>query len=234
MRCQITLKPVMKAGAVERMEISYLLEGHEPKCGQQVCRAQVNTVSIPGCVPQNMKVTDALGEVALEVSEAKPYPYHFMDYAAARDTQGAMQITYTVTPRPLGPEDKCGPYFDLKAEQGGANGAGMHFLVTVEGCEGDISLCWDTSAMEEGCCGVCSLGEGDVRYAGTLEKLTLCYYAFGHVKSLTDGDFGFYWLSEPNFDVQSLADYSRKLFGKLSSFFKDDTTNYRIFMRKDP
>ena len=234
MRCQITLKPYMTGETVERMDVTYQLQGYTPKAGEEVCRAQINTVSIPGCMPENMQAEDAMGALEMTVSESKPYPYHYVHYTASRDVRGDVTIRYSVTPRPLGPEDRCGPYFDLKAEQGGANTAGLSVLVSVEGCEGEISLKWDLSGMPEGCCGVCSLGEGDVRYQGPLGELRSSYFAFGRVQSLTEGDFGFYWLAEPSFDVKAIADYARKLFGMLSKFFRDDRTNYRIFMRKDP
>lgn len=78
------------------------------------------------------------------------------------------------------------------------------------------------------------LGEGDCVFEGSLEKLRQGYFAFGDVKKITDGDFGYYWLSAPTFDVQELADYTKKLFGKMQVFFHDDQHDYRIFMRKDP
>ena len=88
--------------------------------------------------------------------------------------------------------------------------------------------------MPAGSQGVCTWGEGDCALEGTLEKLRQCYFAFGDVKKITEGDFGYYWLSEPTFDVQELADYTKKLFGKMQVFFHDDQHAYRIFMRKDP
>ncbi len=234
MRCQITLKPHMPSGKVESLDVTYVLDGCQHKCGEEICRAQLEAVSIPGCPPVTMQITDAQGEVPLEISHSEPYPYKLRHYTAQRDTEGTLTIAYTVVPRPLGSQDKCGPYFDMRAEEGGANTAGLSILVAMEGCKGDISLHWDTSDMPEGSCGVCSMGEGDVQYEGSLEQLRQSYFAFGRVQSLTNGDFGFYWLAKPAFDVKAIADYAQKLFGKLSKFFRDDKTNYRIFMRKDP
>lgn len=234
MRCQITLKPHMPAGMVESLDITYRLEECVRKAGEELCRIQLETVSIPGCPPENVMIADDAGEIAIDVTETQPYPYKLRHYAVQRDTQGTLTIAYTVKPRPLGEKDKCGPYFDLRAEQGGANTAGLSILMAVEGCKGEISLKWDLSDMPEGSMGVCSLGEGDVTYEGRLEKLSQSYYAFGQVQKITEGDFGFYWLAEPSFDVKAIADYARSLFGMMSKFFRDDQTLYRIFMRKDP
>ena len=234
MRCQITLKPHMPAGQVESMEVLLQLEGLSRKAGEELFKAQVNTVSIPGCMPENVCVTDEAGDVAFTTSESKPYPYHFVHYAVSRDLTGKVCLSYTVKPRPFAEGDRCGPYFDLKAENGGASSAGLSFLPDIDGCEGDISLHWDLADCPEGSTSVCTFGEGDVSYEGGLEKLRQSYYIFGQVKSLTEGDFGFYWLTEPTFDVKAIADYARSLFGMMSKFFRDDQTVYRIIMRKDP
>lgn len=231
MRCQITLTPMMSGNTVSSMEVAYLLEGLQVKAGEELCQAQLKAVSIPGCPPENVEARDDNGVLRLTVTQSDPYPYELQHYAVERDTVGAVHIGYTVYPRPLLPEDKCGPYFDLRAEEGGASSAGMSFLVDVKGCKGDISLKW---VLPEGCSGVCTLGEGDVQYEGALQTLRQSYFAFGHVKRLNEGDFGFYWLTEPTFDVEAIAAYTKSLFGKMRVFFRDDQTLYRIFMRKDP
>lgn len=234
MRCSITLKPHMPKGQVESMDVALLLEGWTCARGEEIFRAQVETVSIPGCVPQNVIIADAKGKVPFNVTESKPYPYRFLHYAAERDLSGAVRIAYRVEPRPFREGDRCGPYFDLKAEEGGASSAGLSFLPEMERCEGEISLQWDMSDCPEGSVGVCTFGEGAVTYTGSLDKLRQSYYIFGLVKSLTEVDFGFYWLTEPTFDVQALADYTRSLFGMMSRFFRDEEKTYRVVMRKDP
>ena len=234
MRCVITLKPHMPAGQVESMDVALTLEGLTRAAGGELFRAQVETVTIPGCVPENVRITDDAGDVAFTVTESAPYPYKFMHYAVERDVAGTVCIAYTVKPRPFCEGDRCGPYFDLKAEEGGASSAGLSFLPEIAGLEGDISLHWDLSDCPEGATGICTFGEGDLSYHGTLDKLQQSYFIFGMVSSITDGDFGFHWLTKPSFDVEAIASYARDLFGRMSQFFRDDGKTYRIFMRKDP
>lgn len=233
-RLQITLAPSENEGVLQFMDVTYAFDALCIKTGEELFRMQTCTVSIPGCAPDCVTAADENGEIPLAVTESQPYPYEFQHYAAQRDTQGALTLRYRVYPRPLTSKDTCGPYFDLRAEEGGANSAGLSFLAEVENYEGEIALRWDLSAMADGSSGVCSLGEGDVDYTGALEQLRQCYFAFGRVHRLTDGEFGFYWLSKPSFDVTAIADYAKRLFAKMQAFFEDDQPNYRIFVRKDP
>ena len=234
MRCAITLTPHMPQGEMTALDVALTLEGFSRKAGEELFRAQLETVSIPGCMPLNLSITDDQGDVPFITSESKPYPYHFLHHAVSRDTAGTVRIAYTVEPRPLRDGDRCGPYFDLKAEEGGASSAGISFLPDMDGCEGDISLHWDLTDCPEGSTGVSTFGEGDISYTGSLEKLRQSYYIFGQVQSIGEEDFGFYWLATPTFDVAAIAAYARDLFIKMSKFFRDNEKTYRIFMRKDP
>lgn len=233
MRCTITLKPVWANNAVSRMDVCYALDGLSLATGEELCRMQLSTVSIPGCVPEELSVTDGAGPVEIAVRDTSPYPYQLRHYEVQREISGAVTLAYTVQPRILRPEDICGPYFDLRTEEGGANSAGISFLADVQGFKGEAALRWDLTAMPENSLGVCSLGEGDV-VAESLNTLRHSYYAFGLVKKLTEGDFGFYWLSEPSFDMVAIADYTRALFAVMQPFFGDTDPLYRIFVRKDP
>lgn len=56
----------------------------------------------------------------------------------------------------------------------------------------------------------------------------------GQLNAIEEGDFGFYWMSQPPFDVKEVAEYTKKLFGQMQKFFKDTEKVYRIFVRKDP
>ena len=234
MRCDITLKPHMPASQVESMDVTLVLTELLRTAGEELFRAQVETVTIPGCVPENVCISDDTGNVPFAQTDSTPYPYHFLHYAVQRDITGTVRIAYTVKPRPFCEGDRCGPYFDLKAEEGGASSAGLSFLPDISGLEGDISLHWDLSDCPEGASGICTFGEGDLNYQGTLDKLQQSYFIFGMVSSITDGDFGFHWLTKPSFDVEAIAAYARDLFGRMSQFFRDDGKTYRIFMRKDP
>lgn len=232
--CEVTLKPYPAGREIDRLEIRYVMDGIQAAKGDTICSFQLETVSIPGCRPEAVTIRDENGDVLYTEEENKPYPYHWLHLKAERATEGQVNITYMVRPRVLDEKASCGPYFDLRNEDGGANGAGIHFLAEVEDLQGTISLRWDMSEMPVGSLGVCTWGEGDISFEGKFEKLRQCYFAFGDVKKIAESDFGYYWLAEPTFDVKELADYTKKLFGKMQQFFHDDQNAYRIFMRKDP
>ncbi len=234
MRCAITLTPHIPAGEMVALDVALCLEDFARKEGEELFRAQLETVSIPGCMPENVRIADDMGDVPFTTSDSKPYPYHFLHHTVSRDTAGTVRLSYTVKPRPFCEGDRCGPYFDLKAEEGGASSAGLSFLPDIDGCEGDISLHWDLTDCPADSTGVCTFGEGDLSYTGHLEKLRSSYFIFGQVHSIGEGEFGFHWLTKPTFDVQAIADYARDLFGRMSRFFRDDEKTYRIIMRKDP
>ena len=230
----VTLKPVMTGRCFHRMGIDISLAGLSKKAGDELCRMALSTVTIPGCDPQDFTVSDESGCLSVKASFLSAYPYEYKLYSADRDIVGTVSVSYTVFPRPYAETDSCGPYFDLKAEDGGANTAGLSILPVFEGFEGKISLAWDFSEAPAGVSGVNTFGENNISFEGIFEKLRQSYYSFGFLNSITEGDFGFYWLAEPDFDVQAIADYTKKLYGVMSSFFHDTESVYRIFFRKDP
>ena len=87
--------------------------------------------------------------------------------------------------------------------------------------------------MPEGARAVCAWGEGDADREGSLDCLRQIYYAFGPLRSVTEGDFGMYWQDEPPFDAAALAEYVKKLYGIMRRFFRDDQAVYRVFMSHD-
>lgn len=229
---KICLKPYWKDNTVEQMDVKMELTGLTYKQGDRLCGMQLETVTIPGCEAENLQISDESGTIPVQESEEQPYPYKWRRWNVQRDTNGTIQISYTVTPRVLKSTDICGPYFDFRAEEGGANSAGISILMNVENA-GACELSWDLSAMPEGNRGICTFGENEVK-TDTLEQLRECYFAVGQLNAIEEGDFGFYWMSQPPFDVKEVAEYTKKLFGHMQKFFKDTEKVYRIFVRKDP
>ena len=87
--------------------------------------------------------------------------------------------------------------------------------------------------MPNGGRGICTFGEHTITDV-TLEKLRQSYFAMGQLHAIEEGDFGFYWMSQPPFDMEEVAEYTKKLFVHMQKFFKDTEKVYRIFVRKDP
>lgn len=233
-QCRMTLKPYGEGRLVSRMDVTLQFDALERAAGSELCRVQLSTVSIPGCDPEGFRVRDRQGEAPYTTSELSSYPYEHKIYCVERALLDDVCIAYTVRPRPYRPGDTCGPYFDFKTEEGGANTAGLSVLPQFEGYEGEIALRWDMSAMPEGSFGISTWGEGNLVRTGSFEDLRQCYYAMGQLHSITDGDFGFYWLGCPNFDVAAIAEYTQKLYAVMAPFFRDTESTYRIFLRKDP
>ncbi|MBR1585531.1 MAG: hypothetical protein IJ662_08340 [Clostridia bacterium] len=231
--CQITLRPEAEGGEITRVDVTYRLTGWAAEKGREMFRAQLNTVSVPGAEPMGLTVEDGDGPVPFAVRETNPYPILYRHWDAGRDLRGPVVIRYAVLPCERLSQGRHGPYFQLARENGGVSGPGLAFLVEVPEMQGDISLRWDLTGLPRGSRAVCTWGEGDVHLSGLLEILRQAYYAFGPVNSVTEGDFGFYWLTEPPFDVKELAGFTKNLFGVMQRFFHDDRAVYRVFMRHD-
>lgn len=229
---QIYVKPYWEGNTVDRMDVRMTVTAHAYHKGERLCSMQLKTVSIPGCEPYDLQVKDECGSVPVQSADETPYPYEWRRWSVQRDTKGEVSIAYTVRPRVLKPEDICGPYFDLRAEEGGVNSAGFSCLMDVEDA-GECEFSWDLSRMPEGSRGICTFGENTVK-TKSLELLRQGYFAAGLLNSIEEGDFGFYWMSQPPFDVKEVAEYTKKLFGHMQKFFRDTEKVYRIFVRKDP
>lgn len=233
-KCCVTIKPYMKDEYIDHMDVRLVFSALQRSAGSELCRVQQTTVSIPCCDPQNFSAFDVCGQIPVTEERVKVYPYEYRVYTISRPTEGNVTICYRLNPRPLKPEDTCGPYFDFKTEEGGANASGLALLPIVGDYQGEITLHWDLSEMPEGCLGVNTFAEGDFTKEMKLECLQQSYFAVGKVKRITDGSFGFYWLSQPPFDVSAIAEYTKKLYAVMAPFFQDTQSLYRIFLRKDP
>ena len=235
--CTITLKPFGVGRSVSHMDVSLSFDELSRKAGGELFRMALSTVTIPGCVPEGLSVADTQGPAPVSERDSSEYPYEYRIYTADRALSGQVAIRYTVRPVPYREGQIAGPYFDFKTEDGGANTSGLSILPTFEKAGeffGHIALKWDLSEMPAGARGVNTFGEDDLVHRGKFEDMRQSYYAFGDLKRISDGDFGFYWLAETNFDVQAIADYTKKLFSVMSPFFHDTESIYRIFVRKDP
>lgn len=234
MKCRITLRPFWKNETIDRMEVEYLFDTLEREGGEELCKTLISAYTVPGCEVKNLQAWDEQGEAEVTAQVSEPYPYKYRHFYAKRALSGAVRVTYLIHPRPLKEGDRCAPYVDFRCEDGGGTSAGMAFLADFGSMEGETTLSWDFSHMPQGSRGICAFGEGEVTLSAGPGLFRDCYYCVGAVKSITDGDFGVYWLAEPDFDMVSIAEYTKKLYAGMSSFFKDKDSVYRIFVRKDP
>jgi len=231
----LTVCPKGSGNKVESMEIRYSLQGHSRDTGEELFHINLETVTIPFCPMSDLVAYDKAGELKLEEETETVYPVTYKRWRVGRKTEGEVCFKYSITPRILPEEYRSSPYYDFRNEEGGANGAGITFLAEVTGSEQfEVSFDWDLSMMPSGSKGVSTYSEGRFEKTGKASLVTNAYYAVGQVRSITDGDFGFYWLSEPPFDLKSVAEWTKCLFLRMADFFNDDNGLYRIFVRKDP
>lgn len=234
MNCKILLRPFWENQRIDHMEVEFSFDTLARNAGEELCKTTLSAYTVPGCGAEMLRVWDEKGEVEVTSTISEPYPYKYQHYQLKRDLSGTVSVHYVVHPRPLLPGDRCAPYVDFRCEEGGGTSAGSAFLADFGSLEGETTLSWDFSHMPEGSRGICAFGEGDVTLSAGPGLFRDCYYSIGAVKSITEGDFGVYWISEPNFDVEVIAKYTQMLFGGMQSFFHDRESVYRIFVRKDP
>ncbi|MBQ7795058.1 MAG: hypothetical protein IJ374_00655 [Lachnospiraceae bacterium] len=232
--CKITLKPYEKDMFITQLDVTMEFDKLECRADNELCRVQMLGYSVPGCDPEQFEVFDSVGTVPYRTSVLDEYPYEYKVYYVERAPEGNVCVRYTIYPREYKPEHRCGPYFDFKTETGGANASGMVLIPLFQDYFGEISICWDCSEMPEDCYGVNAFGEGDFTKVCELETIRRSYFAFGHVHSIAEGDFGFYWFGDPYFDTAAIAEYTKKLYAVMAPFFHDAESVYRIFLRKDP
>lgn len=234
MKLFVTLKPYPAGDSIEKMDVTLCVDGLAAKKGEALFHFNTQTVKVPCAPPQRLLLADAQGEIAVDASGREHFPILSTDYAPVRDVAGNWQLSYTVTPRVLPEDFRYGPYFDFRAEPGGVNGPGKSFLPNIPAFNGEMSVHWDFSLMPQGCKAACAWGEGDFTIEGDTSLMDNAYYAFGDLHSVTQGEFGFYWFTQPSFDLNAVAEYTRTLFGYMQEVFRDDKENYRIFTRRDP
>lgn len=234
MKCRILLRPFWKNNCIDYMEVKYYFDHFMREEGDELCKTVLSAYTVPGCEAENLHVWDDCGEAPVMSTVSEPYPYKYRHFWLKRRLSGAVRVCYLVHPRPLLPGDRCAPYVDFRCEEGGGTSAGSAFLADFGNLEGETTLSWDFSHMPAGSRGICAFGEGEVTLSAGPGLFRDCYYSIGAVKSITEGDFGIYWLAEPDFDMEAIAGYTQKLYGGMQKFFQDPESIYRIFVRKDP
>jgi hypothetical protein len=234
MELDVVLTPYPDGDSVGKLEVRLAARGLAGKVGEPLLYFNTETVGIPCCPPQHLHIEDEAGELEMQTARRERYPMISTDYLPKRDVRGALEVFYTVVPRVVPATYRSSPYFDFRAEPGGANGPGKAFLPNLPGFDGEMALRWDLTHMPETCRAACAWGEGDVRVKGDTAQLDNAYFAVGDLRAVTDGEFGFYWFGQPGFDLEQVADFTKTLFGHMQKVFMDDRDNYRIFARRNP
>ena len=236
---KVTLKPEQNEKKITHMDVNYQIDGLELNKNDNLGYIYPVLASIPMCEfsEEGLQAHDEQGELPLLTTEEVFEYGKARTWKTTRQSKGKISVTYRVYPRVLPENYSSSPYFDLRSEQGGMNGAGVPFIVRLPERTYVIHLHWDLSSMPAGTRGIWCKGEGDVCLTGTPELLAFSYYAVGAVKTwkppLND-NFEFHWIAEPNFDIDAVAGRIFSLYEYFSVFFEDSKAPFKIFARRDP
>jgi len=237
----IVLEPHSAHGVVDYVDVHMTIGQPDVGAGGTLLRMPLQIVSIPTARydGEAIKARDSNGELALTQQDEPPTPTGtFRRWLPSRKTVGDVSVSYRAPPRAVSASTRAGPLFDLRAEGGGMNGAGITFLALPDTTHPHrIHLRWDLADMPPGSRGVWSLGEGAVRTVGPAQQLAFSYYVAGPMNrypSDPSSDFAMYWFGKPPFDTQAVAARIQTLFAYMAQFFRDEKAPYRVFIRKNP
>ncbi|KAM0542842.1 hypothetical protein ACHAPJ_012622 [Fusarium lateritium] len=162
-------------------------------------------------------------------------------WQVTRRTLGTITASYTALPRQVNSSTKNAPSFELRQNFGGLVSSGLGFLaVPASAGSGkrlyNTTIRWDLSEAPEGTHAVWTWAEGPdaVTRRLSLEDISATCFMVGKTKSVTDGDFGIYWLGEPPFNTTEIANQLKSSFRWMRRFFHDQEQVYRVFIRYNP
>lgn len=240
-KLDLVMTPHASDGPKSYLGVKMTMQAPALKAGEGLVRLPLTLVGIPSARYDGDALTakDAKGAIPLTQAEEPPTPQGvYRRWSVGRDTVGDVVVRYDARPRVITAATNNGPLFDLREEAGGFAGSGNGFVAApVRPGPWRVHLAWDLSAAPKGSRGVWTLGEGTVDAVVPSEVLQFSYYYAGPVKSYPaepGADFAFYWLSDPPFDAAQLGDKMKALYASMASFFSDNGSNYRMFVRQNP
>ncbi len=236
-----SLKPIWEENTVTAMEVT--MESYiQASAWHEILTRTVTAASIPcaAIVDDSFSVTDENGVVKLVYAERQGQVNHVKigAWTAERDIIGKLSVKYTVTTRVLPENYTSSPYFDFRAEEGGANGAFWTVLMFPSVEKMDCTLEWDLSAIPKDAQAITDFGVNTpITGEQTIESLGFSYFAVGLPNIWRDPnyeDFAFVWFGKAGFEVEPVARYVEQLYKHMSLFFEEPDTGYTVYARRDP
>ena len=128
----VTLAPVgTEEAGLTRINVEMVLEQPGFAVGTPILRMPTFIVATPTAAYEtaDLTVSDDLGELTLTQHEEAPNSTgRYRHWTADRDTVGDVRYAYGTPPREVSAATRNGPLFDLRAEEGGLQGAGVYFF----------------------------------------------------------------------------------------------------------
>jgi len=130
-RLQLVLMPHATDGSVNYIDVTLAIGQPRVKAGATLLRMALIVASIP--TPRYdadaITASDYSGSLPLTIKDEPPTPSGiYRQWLAERDTVGDVTVKYRAPMRAVSASTRPGPLFDLRAESGGLNGAGLAFL----------------------------------------------------------------------------------------------------------
>jgi predicted metalloprotease with PDZ domain len=238
----VVLIPRLRDGKIATIDGTMTLSGLRLAAGQELVQMGLLVASIPTVRYDGDALTarDTQGILPLTIEDGKPGPFGASrHWRVARATQGPIVLSFTAVPRKVDANTRPGPLFDLRAEAGGVNGAGLSFLPLPQEGNFAIRLHWDLRELPSGALAVSTYGEGDVALSGSAQQLAGAYYTVGPVQTAPAvaaerQRFGAYWLTPTPFDMKTVGTMIERLYLYESKFFQDGGGAFRVFVRRNP
>ena len=236
---EITLKPV-RDGAPEVMAIEVRWELRGPLPDSVVLGAPVVYAGVTGIADriERIEARDRKGPLKLTTSDDSPapggFPY-FRHWRPDRRVSGPLTVAYRARVQPDG--ERNGPPLSIRSGSGGVSGAGPGFLLLPEDTSAlALRVHWDLTDLPAQSLGVTSLGEGDLFFHGSIERLQQSWIMAGPVgRYPTDSSAGFsaFWLGKAPFDETIEMKWAADFYAWLAREFAylDPPPPYRVFMR---
>lgn len=237
----VTLRPTLGSdGKVAAMDVALDLRGIRLEPGQSFSlRIPVEFAGVKHVADriENLEVRSHGALINLSQVDEPPDAGGSLFWRRWKIAQPPAALTVHYHARLDPPHPWPGPPFDLRSNGGGVSGAGFGFLVLPDSKDKfAITLKWDLRDMPAGARAVSSVGDGDVHFEGTVDRLQECFYIAGRLGTyppdFSASNFRSAWLGTPPFDPKTEMEWSEKAYSALRKTFADtSTTPFYFFMR---
>lgn len=233
------LKPYWGENTIAHMDVSGQIEADalgDSGPGLDYCSVAFGGI-VTFAVYDQLQIEDNLGPIPYELRAAPSdnTGVEHQGFYFTRPATGLIKWRYRIYPRILPDGYRSSPYYDFRAEPFGLNGAGL-FAFILPTCTQQLSVnfSWDLSQMPSEARGIWSYGEGNVCRSLTAWDMRFSLFNVGLMNAYEEGSFGFYWFTEPEFEIKPIAEQLSKIFKYMKNYFNDPDSGFRVFLRRDP